>query len=211
MRKALLLAATALLASSPAMARPITETDLATLDRLSSPAVSPDGRTVVYQLRSTDLEANKGRTDLWRLDRRSGKAEPLAGASAADVNEGSPAFSADGRHVYFLASVGEGPQQVWRVPVGGGAAEPVTAEAFEIAGFQLDPTGRRLAIWFDGLIEGASTPQTLGSARVYEGGGFVRHWDSWKTPGNIRNSPSSTWWTAGRSRPRPCLGVTCGW
>ena len=51
--------------STPAFARPMTENDLTTLKRLSAPAVSPDGKSVVYQLRETDLEANKGKTDLY--------------------------------------------------------------------------------------------------------------------------------------------------
>ena len=194
MTKTLLLAATALLAAAlittPVMARPMTETDLTTLDRLSSPAVSPDGQTVVYQLRSTDLEANKGRTDLWRLDRRSGRTDKLAGASSADVNEGSPAFSADGAHVYFLASVGDGKSQVWRVPIGGGTAEQVTRAAVDLAGFALSPKGDRIAVWAD-VRDGCSTDgcpdsvlqtKPLGSARAYDQL-FVRHWDEWEVPG----------------------------
>ena len=188
MIKPLLLAATALL-SAPLAARPMTETDLATLDRLSSPAVSPDGRTVVYQLRSTDLEANRGRTDLWRLDRRTGRADTLAGASAADVNEGSPAFSADGHFVYFLASVGTGRSQVWRVATGGGTAEPVTRAVVDLAGFALSPEDDRIAVWAD-VRDGCSTDgcpagvveAPLGSARAYDQL-FVRHWDEWEVTG----------------------------
>ncbi len=189
MTKTLLLAATALVAA-PAVARPMTETDLATLDRLSAPVVSPDGQTVVYQLRSTDLEANKGRTDLWRLDRRSGRADKLAGASAADVNESSPAFAADGAHVYFLASVGNGKAQVWRVPSVGGTAEPVTRASVDLAGFKLSPAGDRIAVWAD-VRDGCSTDgcpdmvaplKSVGSARAYDQL-FVRHWDEWEVRG----------------------------
>ena len=59
----------------------MTATDLATM-RLAAPAVSPDGRWAVYQLRETDLEANRGRTDLWLLDlgrRRAAGADRLRG------------------------------------------------------------------------------------------------------------------------------------
>jgi hypothetical protein len=42
----------------------MTATDLATMSGSPRPAVSPDGRWLVYQLRETDLAANRGRTDL---------------------------------------------------------------------------------------------------------------------------------------------------
>ena len=69
MKKPLLIAAligaTAL--SAPAFARPMTETDLATMKRLSGAAASPDGTMIAYQVRETDLDANKGRTDLYLI------------------------------------------------------------------------------------------------------------------------------------------------
>lgn len=43
-----------------AAARPFTATDLARLDRLSDPHVSPDGRFIAYNVRSTDWEGNRG-------------------------------------------------------------------------------------------------------------------------------------------------------
>ena len=57
-------------------ARAFTPTDLNMLARVSDPQVSPDGRYVVYVQRETDLEANRGRNDLWlrrprERDRRS--------------------------------------------------------------------------------------------------------------------------------------------
>jgi dipeptidyl aminopeptidase/acylaminoacyl peptidase len=72
--KKLLLGGTAVFAFALALlpatasARPMTATDLATMKRIAAPTASPDGRWLVYQLRETDLAANRGRTDLWLLD-----------------------------------------------------------------------------------------------------------------------------------------------
>src|ERR1700753_1802729 len=52
----------------PSEMRPLTIDDVVRLKRLSEPRVSPDGRYVAYVLRETDMEANKGRTDVWLLD-----------------------------------------------------------------------------------------------------------------------------------------------
>ena len=68
--------ALALGAAGGADARPFTAKDMATLDRMSDPHVSPDGRFVAYNVRSTDWEANRGVNALWVLDRSSSGAPP---------------------------------------------------------------------------------------------------------------------------------------
>ena len=48
--------------------RGMTAQDLVGFARISEPAISPDGRQVVYTLRETDLAADRGRNDLWMID-----------------------------------------------------------------------------------------------------------------------------------------------
>ena len=64
----------------PALAdsHPFTAKDLVTMARLSSPQVSPDGKSIAYVLRTTDLDANKGRTDLWMVGLDGKRNEPQA-------------------------------------------------------------------------------------------------------------------------------------
>jgi dipeptidyl aminopeptidase/acylaminoacyl peptidase len=159
------------------------------MKRLAAPSVSPDGRWAVFQLRETDMAANRGRTDLWLLDLRSRNAQPVKIASAPDKNEHDPRFSADGRWIYYLSNA-SGSEQLWRVGVPGGAPEQVTSLAADISGYSIAPTGDRLAVWADrnlacqdfacGNVPAAQ--QGRGSARVYDET-FVRHWDSWTEPG----------------------------
>ncbi len=191
MKKLLLasLVAAAAVQAIPAPARPMTATDLATLRRLAAPTVSPDGRWAAYQLRETDLEANRGRTDLWLLDLGRKGAQPVKVASAPDKNEHDPRFSADGRWLYYLSNA-SGSDQLWRVALPGGAPEQVTSLATDIGGFMLAPTGDRTAIWADRNLACAdfncanvpAAERGKGSARVYDET-FVRHWDAWVEPG----------------------------
>jgi dipeptidyl aminopeptidase/acylaminoacyl peptidase len=172
-----------------AIARPITATDLATMRRLASPSISPDGAWAVYQLSETDLAANRRRNDLWLLDLRRAGAEPVRIASAPEHNEHDPHFSADGRAVYFLSDA-SGSDQLWRAALPGGTAERVTDFATDIGGYLLAPSGDRIAIWADrnlacADINCANLPAAaagLGSGRVYDAT-FVRHWDIWSEPG----------------------------
>jgi dipeptidyl aminopeptidase/acylaminoacyl peptidase len=48
-----------------AQAEPFTAEHLVRLDRVGSPAVSPAGDRVAYAVRKTDMDAGKGRYDLW--------------------------------------------------------------------------------------------------------------------------------------------------
>ena len=189
--KRLLLCGLAALALVPttAFARPMTATDLATMRRVGAPAVSPDGRWLVYQLRETDLAANRGRTDLWLLDLSRPNAPAVKIASTAQFNEAEPRFSADGRWVYFLSNR-SGDDQVWRAPVPGGEAHQVTSVAGGISGYLPAPTDTHMAVWADRDIGCANLACAnvarpaggQGSARVYDNDGFVRHWDQWETP-----------------------------
>ena len=61
----LLLVSAAVLVSGSAFARPFTARDLAGLDRVSDAHVSPDGRQVLFDVRSTDYDANKGKHAIW--------------------------------------------------------------------------------------------------------------------------------------------------
>lgn len=177
------------LVPATAIARPMTEIDLATLKRLGAPATSPDGKWVVYQLRETDLEANKGRTDLYLLDLTKKGATPVKIASAPDKNENSPVFSAKSDYIYYLSNAGD-TQQVWRVATAGGTPAQVTSSQTDIGGFSLSPTNDRIAVWMDtGMncnadkcpVEDGIDP-FKGSGREYDHM-FVRHWDTWHTPG----------------------------
>lgn len=183
------LAALALAAASPALARPMTATDLASMRRIGAPTASPDGRWLVYQLRETDLAANRGRTDLWLLDLSRPAATAVRIASAPEHNEHDPHFSADGRALYYLSNQ-SGSEQLWRVALPDGTPERVTDYRTDIAGYALSPTGDRIAIWADrdmrcADIDCANVPAAAtgqGSARIYDET-FVRHWDTWVTQG----------------------------
>jgi dipeptidyl aminopeptidase/acylaminoacyl peptidase len=195
MRNHLLSSAIALAAvlSTPALARPMTEVDLATMKRVAAPAASPDGRWVAFQITETEAETYKRSTGLWLLDRTAKGAVPVRVADAPGKNETSPAFGPDGA-LYFLSDA-SGSDQLWRIAVGDGStpATQVTSEKADVAGFKLSPDGRRLLVWGDVPREctafgcDAKEKGALvgpGSGRHYKDGvGFVRHWDQWETPG----------------------------
>ena len=114
------LAATLLAApANPAEMKALTAEDLVRLKRMSDPQVSPDGRYVAYVVRETDVEANRGRTDVWLLDLTDKSAAPRR-LTQNDANDSSPRWDPDSRTLYFL-STRSGLSQVWRLTLAGGA------------------------------------------------------------------------------------------
>src|SRR4051794_28206129 len=117
MRHYTVLAAGLACLASPLCARPFTAKDLASLERVSSPAISPDARYVAYSLRSTDWDGNKGLNALNAIDLRRDVSRPLVMLSG-EKGGSSPGWSADGRWLYFI-SVKSGSSQVWRANADG--------------------------------------------------------------------------------------------
>ncbi|KRB86407.1 peptidase S9 [Sphingomonas sp. Root710] len=163
-----------------AHARPLTIEDVASLSRIGSADVSPDGRWLVWDQRETDMAANKGRTDLWRLDLSKKGAAPEKLAADPALSEAAPAFSPDGQWVFFTAAKGD-KTALWRVALSGGPPELVADQ--DISGFKVAPTGDKLLVWADRPVGAKSLADTKpaakgGSARTYDGY-FIRHWDTW--------------------------------
>ena len=178
--------------SSPALARPMTEVDLATLNRVAAPTASSDGRWIIFQMTETAPDSYKRSTGLWLVDRNAKDAQPVRVADTPDKNETAPAFHPDGS-LYFLSNA-SGKNQVWRVdPEAAAAAAQVTDTKADVSGFKISPDGTKLLAWGDIAREctdfgcDAKDKGELpgpGTGRHYkDGAGFVRHWDSWETPG----------------------------
>ena len=177
--------AAAALVSTPAVARPMTATDMHMMRRLGSHSVSPDGRHAIFTLSTTDLAANKRNNVVHILDLKAKGAapQPIAGltASAHDA-----VFGNDGA-IWYLAPV-SGQDQLFRMAVGG---QPAQLSSFtgDISGFKVSADGSRVILWADRNLQCADFAcdnlpkvQKSGSGRTYDQM-FVRHWDSWAEPG----------------------------
>jgi dipeptidyl aminopeptidase/acylaminoacyl peptidase len=177
--------------STNALARPMTETDMATMKRLSGATASPDGSIIAYQLRETDLEANKGRTDLYLLKLGTPNAQPVKFASKPDKNEHDPAFAPDGKSIFYISNE-SGSDQIWRYDIAAGTAAQSSNFKADVSGFKISPDGKKFAVWgdiardcleFGCEKDGDTSKPGPGTGREYDQL-MVRHWDAWETPGN---------------------------
>jgi dipeptidyl aminopeptidase/acylaminoacyl peptidase len=118
--------------------RPITFDDFAAVRAVSDPQLSPDGRSVLYSVRTTDVAAN----------RRSAKTYvgPAAGGSARvfpgdDVSASEARWSPDGRRIAYIAggqlwvASADGTNRVQLTRINGGATGPVWAQTSSLIAF----------------------------------------------------------------------------
>ena len=87
-----------LIAGQYASAEPFTADHLVRLDRVGAPSVSPDSQFVVYTLRKTDMDADKGRYNLWLSSIDGGEPRQL---TSHEANDTDPAWSPDGSRLVF--------------------------------------------------------------------------------------------------------------
>lgn len=168
--------------------RGFTIEDLVSMERISSPALSPDGSQVVYEVRTTNLDKNRGHFDLWTIKTNAGDAPPVPQQLTKELaNSNAPAWSADGKSVYFLSSR-SGSNQVWRQAIIGGAAVQVTDLPLDVESFRVAPTEDRLLLSievFRDCLDLACTKQRLEERAKVKASGkthqqlFIRHWDTW--------------------------------
>jgi len=179
-------AAGAVWVHSPALSdetHPFSIHDMLAMDRISDSRVSPDGKWVLFNVRETDLEANRGRTDLWIVGTDGKGLRRLTSHPAADFNA---RWSPCGKCVFFL-STRSGSSQVWRIKVDGGEAEQITKLPLDVGNLIVSPAGGYLGVTME-VFPAQSVEATVqkleamekrkATGRLYEKL-FVRHWDTW--------------------------------
>jgi dipeptidyl aminopeptidase/acylaminoacyl peptidase len=140
--------------------------DLAAFALPSQPALSPDGREVVYVLTTVDAAADKNVSSLWRVTVPAPGAQPPADDGSADdgpaarrltrgTADAAPAWSPDGTKVAFLRANG-GPAQLWLLPAGGGEPERLTSLPLGAGAPVWSPDGSKIA--FGAPVDLAAMP-----------------------------------------------------
>lgn len=135
-----------LFASDAPKKRDINLDDLARLQRVGAPVVSPDGQWVVYTVSQIDTKADKSETHLWLVNWDGSVHLQLTYGKEGASN---PRFSPDGRYISFMSSR-PGPakgNQVWVLDRRGGEAQQLTnVTDQEIGGYLWSPDSKTLLL-----------------------------------------------------------------
>ncbi len=172
-------------AAPGAETHPFSVHDMLAMQRVSDAQVSPDGKWVLHGLRTTDLEENRGRSDLWLTAVDGSGSRQLTTDPASEFNA---RWAGDGGWIYFLSTRSDS-SQVWKIAVDGGEAQQVTDLPLDVGSLGVSRDGSQLAISMDVFIDCdtlqctadrlAEREASKTTGQLYERI-FIRHWDTWK-------------------------------
>lgn len=159
----------------------MTPDDLSLLLSPGTPAISPDGATVVYSAVAPDLTADEYVGHLWSVP-ADGSAAPRP--LTRGHRDTAPAFSPDGRFVAFLRAEPKGRPQLHVVEAAGGEPVRLTAAPLGVSDLRWSPDGSRLVVvarvpdegrYVEGGEPGAEAPRLITTYQHRaDGVGFVR-------------------------------------
>ncbi|HEY2700177.1 MAG TPA: serine hydrolase [Pseudonocardiaceae bacterium] len=122
------------------MTRRLRISDLSDFAVPEQSALAPDGRHIVYVLRTQDADEDRAVTALWQVDTQGGEPVQLTRGDA----DSAPAWSPDGRHIAFLRAQ-DGAAQLWLLPADGGEPEQLTTLPLGAGRPQWSHDGGRIA------------------------------------------------------------------
>ncbi|HKR01350.1 MAG TPA: S9 family peptidase [Pyrinomonadaceae bacterium] len=188
MRRALLLSILLLLLIGPANAqkRAFSIEDLYRIRNLSDIHVSPDGRTLVFAVTTSDLARAKRNSHVWAMDIDGRNPRQW---TVSDQSEFSPLFSPDGKQVLFISSK-DGSPNFYLMNAGGGEWRKVTNLSTGVSDPLWSPDGKWIAFSSDVYPEcGGDDACNKRIAERWEAGSLkahmaddllYRHWTAWK-------------------------------
>ncbi|MFN2239116.1 MAG: prolyl oligopeptidase family serine peptidase [Thermoanaerobaculia bacterium] len=190
MRKLFPLAVLLILAlplSLAAQTQPITHEAMWMMKRVGSPALSPDGRLVVFSVTEPSYDKEKEIADLWLVP-ADGSAEPKR-LTSTKAGESGVAWSPDSRRLAFSAKrEGDEQSQIYVLDLSGGEAVRYTDAALGARSPEWSPDGSKLLFISGSYPDAADDDANLAAAkerkdrkanvRIYDS--FpIRRWDRW--------------------------------
>jgi Tol biopolymer transport system component len=185
---ALLLAAFASIAAEKQL---LTHEAMWLMKRVGAPAISPDGKWVVFSVTEPSYDEKEQSSDLW-LAPTDGSAAPRK-LTAMKAGESDPSWSPDGRRIAFSAKRdADEVSQIYVLDVvGGGEAQRVTNLSTALRAPKFSPDGTRLLFASSVFPDAADDEANKKAAkeekdrkykvRIYDS--FpIRAWDKWIDP-----------------------------
>jgi len=156
----------------------LVEEQLWSFVQLGVAEVSPDHQKLVYSTRSTDLNANKGNSDLLVYDFISKKESRI---TQSPESESAYSWHPDGQWIGYLSAV-SGSTQLWEIRPDGSAKRQVSNVEGGINGYKYSPDGKMIFylknVKLDQSLQDKYPALSKSTGKLIDGL-MYRHWDSW--------------------------------
>jgi dipeptidyl aminopeptidase/acylaminoacyl peptidase len=123
--------------------RPMTIDDLFAFKRVAAPQISPDGKSVAYQVTTVNLEDNKSSTALW-IAATDGKTPPKQLTNPQGKRDAAPRWSPDGKFILFESNR-SGSSQLWVISADGSELRQLTNISTGASNGIWSPDGKHVA------------------------------------------------------------------
>ncbi|MFN0137056.1 MAG: S9 family peptidase [Phycisphaerae bacterium] len=131
------------------MPRPMQLEDLFRLRAVHRPAISPDGRRIVFECKRFDFDENKNFTNLMVADVATGRVRALTSGKHIDIRA---KWSHDGREIAFISDRDKG-NCLFILPMDGGERRRITEPDGFVQDFDWSPDGKRLVYTYQAMSE----------------------------------------------------------
>lgn len=153
---------------------------LEALGRVSGPAVSPDGKKVLYGVSYESVEQNKSNNELYVMNIDGSNATRL---THTPQSEGQAAWINGGKEIAFVAEK-DGKPQMWVMNADGTGRRVVSRLENGVAGFLVSPDGKKVLV-ISSVKYGRTAADVYpdlpkANARIIDDL-MYKHWDEWVT------------------------------
>ncbi|MGO9480259.1 MAG: prolyl oligopeptidase family serine peptidase [Candidatus Kryptoniota bacterium] len=176
--------------------RPITVEDMWKVARVSDPQVSPDGKSVAYEVTNYDMDANKGTSKIFLVS--------IDGGAPGELHTGmksssDPVWSPDGKEIAFVSDDSNATPQIYVCAIGtsasaredtnGGKTKKITSIALGVDGLLWSRDGKHIAFVSDVFPDCTSDSCNMAREKQLENGQVkakffttlpYRVWNYWK-------------------------------
>jgi dipeptidyl aminopeptidase/acylaminoacyl peptidase len=176
-----------LLLAAPAFA--ITFEELASIRRIGTPHVSPDGKWIAYDASTIDLAGNARHSAVYLVPSNGGDSKKITDGTKQDD---SPAWSPDGKTIAYVSNKDGGAKQVWLYDVAAGTSRKLSNLQGGAASVKWMPDGSGVIVVSDvypdcGVDPACVKDKTSAEEKKPTKARIItslmyRHWNAWQEP-----------------------------